>query len=335
MVSLVERFLFAFACFLIFGNAANGAEPKSFRIGTGEIGGVYYPLGQSIARIISDRGRERSCVSPEGCGIPGLTASALSSLGSVENVEGVEGGWMDAGFVQSDIAYWAYTGSGVFDGVKPKSGLRVIASLYPESIHVVVRQWTKIKTLSNLKGHVVALGEEESGTLVDARMLLTAAGIDEKRDIEARYMSPSTATAKLILGQIHGFFAVAGYPETNVKRALERGDGRLLPLTGEGIEAMLRENKFFTRGLIPQGVYGNRKSVPTVNVNALLIVSEIADPGLIYRLTKALWKADARKILDADHPKGKHITIESSLDGIGIPLHDGAVRYYKEIGKWQ
>lgn len=268
--------LAALALSLVISGPAQADSEKEFRISTGSVGGTYYPIGQIIAQSLSK--------------VPKVKARAITSPGSVENAEAVSKGWTEAAFIQSDIAYWAYTGSGLYkDQGKPLTNLRAMASLYPESIHLVVRRAAEIKTLGNLKGKKVSLGDKASGTLADARIVLAASGIDEARDIQARYLSPEEASAAMIIGDIDAFFSVAGFPADNVSRALDRGSNAyILPISGPGIADAVKKNTFLSHGLIPNSVYHNRKPIPTINVNALMIVSESADPELIYRLTKAL-----------------------------------------------
>lgn len=126
---------------------------------------------------------------------------------------------------------------------------------------------------------------------------------------------------------------VAGYAEVNVSRVVASGDARLLPISSQVIEKLLTAHKFLSRGTIPAQVYGNSADFPTIAVNALMIVSAMADEEFIYGLTKALWRKGAGKLLQQGHPKGKLVAVESALDGIGIPLHSGAKRYYRKIGK--
>ena len=297
------------------------AEPKrEFRIGTGGVGRTYYPIGQIVAGILN--------LSPD------VRAQAVTSPGSIENVEAVSAGWMESAFVQSDIAYWAYTGRGIFEGKgKPHTRIRALASLYPESIHLIVRRTARIQTLADLKGKRVALGDEASGTLVDARIVLNAAGLNEKRDIQAHYLSPEDASAAIIVNDIDAYFAVAGFPAANVSRALNRGfNAHVLALTGPGILSVIDAHKFLSRGVIPAGVYQNRYPIPTINVSALMVVSEEADPEFVYHLAKALWRPDSLRKLATGHPKGELITIDTALDGIGTPLHKGAEIFYREAG---
>ena len=212
-------------------------------------------------------------------------------------------------------------------------GLRVIASLYPESIHVVARRKSGIKTLEDLKGRAVSLGARTSGTLVDARIVLSLAGIDEKSGVKAHYLSPDIAAAKVIAGELDAFFAVAGFPSQNVRRVVLSGHADVLPIDDPAVDIALLEYGFLSRGKIPAGTYNNEAEIATLNVSALMVVSERLPADIVYTITQSLWREEAQRLLSNGHPKAKLVTLHTALDGIGIPLHEGAIRYYKEAQK--
>ena len=321
----------AMTVFFVATVAATAQDARFFRIGTGGIGGTYYPIGGIIASAISSPPGSRACDEGGSCGVQGLVAIAQTSDGSVANVEAVAKGQLDSGFVQSDIAYWAYTGTGTYRKKKPRKTIRAIANLYPESVHVVVRIKTGVKSMRGLKGRRVSLDEKGSGTLVDARLILKAYGLRERRDLKASYLNSESAALRLASGKLDAFIAVAGYPMASVQLALEKSDAQILPLVGKPIEQLLTKYKFFSRDTIPAGIYGNDEPIPTVSVNALWIVPESADDELIYQITKAIWNEKSRKLLDEGHAKGKLIQMSTALQGVSVPLHPGARRFYREV----
>src|SRR5262249_10559610 len=144
------------------------------------------------------------------CGVPGLVATAVASNGSVANVAAIASGSMQSAFTQSDVAYWAFNGTGIYDGRPKIDVLRAIANLYPESFHLVVRKGSGIKTMADLKGKRVSLDEPGSGTLVDARLILAAYGMTEK-DIKAEYLKSQQAADKEKEGSLDAFFSVSGW----------------------------------------------------------------------------------------------------------------------------
>lgn len=331
MSSVFRCIVLVMTAFLIATVAASAQDARFFRIGTGGIGGTYYPIGGIIASAISSPPGSRACDQGGSCGVQGLVAIAQTSDGSVANVEAVAKGQLDSGFVQSDIAYWAYTGTGTYKKKKPRKTIRAIANLYPESLHVVVRIKTGVKSVRGLKGRRVSLDEKGSGTLVDARLILEAYGLRERRDLKAKYLDSDSAALRLAAGKLDAFFAVAGYPMPSVQFALEKSDARILPLTGKPIEQLLAKHKFFSRDIIPAGIYGNDEPIPTISINALWIVPESADEELVYQITKALWNEKSRKLLDEGHAKGELIQMSTALQGVSIPLHPGARRFYREV----
>jgi TRAP transporter TAXI family solute receptor len=311
---------------------AGAQEMQFFRIGTGGVAGTYYPVGGLIADIISNPPGARPCDKGGSCGVPGLVAIAQSANGSVANVNAIKSGALESGFAQSDVAHWAYTGTGIYDGKGELENLRAIASLFPESIHLVARADAGIATVADLAGKRVSLDEPGSGTLVDARIILEAFGLSED-DIEAAYIKPSPAVAKMRDGQLNAFFIVAGFPTGSVVELCASIDCALVPIDGEARAALLERYQFFAEDVIPAGTYEGVDETATVSVGAQWVVGAEVDEELVYGITKALWHDNARKLLDHGHAKGRAITLDTALDGIGIPLHAGAERYYREAGR--
>jgi uncharacterized protein len=306
-------------------------EMRFFRIGTGGVAGTYYPIGGLVADIISHPPGARPCDRGGSCGVPGLVAIAQSSNGSVANINSIQAGALESGFAQSDVAYWAYTGTGIFEGQGPVEEIRAIASLYPESIHLVARKGAGIESVRDLAGRRVSLDEPGSGTLVDARIILTAYGLSED-DLEASYVKPSLSVGMIQDGQLDAFFVVAGYPTASVVELAASGGCELVPIDGPEVDQLLEKHQFFSRDLIPAGTYQGIGDVPTISVAALWVVAAEIEDDLVYGITTALWHETARKLLDNGHPRGKAVTLETALDGVGIPLHPGAERYYREMG---
>ncbi len=306
-------------------------DMKFFRIGTGGTGGTYYPIGGLIANSISNPPGSRACDKGGSCGVPGLVAIAQSSNGSVANINSISSGTLESGFAQSDVAYWAYTGTGIYADKGRVDGLRAITNLYPESIHLVARKGAGIKSVGDLKGKRVSLDEPGSGTLVDARIILEAYGLGEE-DIEADFIKPSPAIAKIKDNQLDAFFIVAGFPTGSVSELASSVGAELVPIDGPRAQAIMDKYGFFSPDVIPAGTYDGIGETKTISVGAQWVAGANVDADLIYQITKALWNDNSRKLLDNGHAKGKAITLETALDGVGIPLHQGAERYYKEAG---
>lgn len=307
-------------------------QPQFFRIGTGGTAGTYYPIGGLIANAISNPPGSRPCEEGGSCGVPGLIATALAANGSVANVNAIAGGQLESGFSQSDVATWAQTGTGIWEGREPVEKLRAIANLYPETIHLVASADSGIETVADLAGKRVSLDEPGSGTLVDARIILEAYGLSEE-DVEAAFLKPDQAAERMRDGAMDAFFFVGGFPAGAIVELASQDDIVLVPIDGEEADAITGEYTFFAENTVPSGTYeGVDSDVTTLSVGAQWVTSADQPEELIYEITKALWNDNTRAQFDAGHQKGKEITLETALDGVGIPLHPGAERFYREEG---
>ena len=332
----MNRRSFSVLCAVAMGLAAGGVAlaqaPQFFRIGTGGTAGTYYPIGGLIANAISNAPGSRPCEEGGSCGVPGLIATAVSSNGSVANVNAIAGATLESGFSQSDVATWAQTGTGIWEDREAVDGLRMIANLYPESIHLVASAGSGIDSVDDLAGKRVSLDEPGSGTLVDARIILEAYGLSEA-DVEASFLKPDQAAERMRDGAMDAFFFVGGFPAGAIAELASQADIVLIPIDGEEAQGIIEEYGFFAEDLVPGGTYeGVDDDVSTISVGAQWITHADQPEELIYGVTKALWNDNTRKLLDAGHSKGKQITLETALDGVGIPLHPGAERFYREAG---
>ncbi len=303
---------------------------KFFSIGTGGTGATYYPLGGTIANAISNPPGSRQCADGGSCGVPGLVAMAQSSRGSVDNIDGIKSSLFHSGFSQSDVAYWAYTGTGKFEGQSPANELRAIAALYLEHIQLVVRKGANIKSVADLKGKRVSLDERGSGSYVNALQILNAYGMGEK-DIEAQFLKSAPASDAIISNNLDAFFVTAGYPTNAVIELASRADITLVPIDGPNAQKIVDSYGFYSIDEIPALAYKNIGPINTLAVGAQWITSAKVDEQLVYDITKALWNKKSRRLLDVGHSKGTEVTLSSALSGIAIPFHPGAKRFYKEM----
>ena len=306
-------------------------ELKFFTIGTGGTAYTYYPVGGMIANAISKPPGSRECGKGGSCGVPNLIASAVSSRGSVDNVNAIISGLRNSGFAQSDVAYWAYTGTGTMEGKEPAKDLRTIAALFQEHIHLVALKKSNINSVKDLKGKRVSLDEPGSGTYVDAKLILESHGLSTS-DVKAEALKGQAATDALRNGKVDAIFVVAGYPTGAIVELASAVDIKLVPIDGAGAKALTSKYGFFSESPIPSGTYEGVDQVNTVAVGAQWFTSAKEDSELIYQITKALWNKESRKLMDVGHAKGKTITPDTALSGVGVPLHPGAEKFYKEAG---
>jgi TRAP transporter TAXI family solute receptor len=314
--SCMKRFVAVVLGAIALAGAAQAQQ--FFRIGTGGTAGTYYPVGGMIANAVSQPGK--------------IVVTAQASNGSMANVNGIAGGSIESGFSQADVATWAQKGTGIFEGKPNVPNLRLIANLYPESVHVVVRKGLNVKSPADLKGKRVALDEPGSGTLINARIILAAYGVQES-DIKPEYIKPNQAGDKLRDGSLDAFFFTGGSPAGAIAELASAGGGiELVPIDGPQAEGLRRASPFFTPDVIPADTYKSVAAVKTLAVGAQWVTSDKADANTVYEITKALFSDAAQKTLAAGHAKGKMITKDSAVQGAGIPFHPGAEKYYREVG---
>jgi hypothetical protein len=326
---MTRRSVLAGAAGLIGAARARADDIKYFRILTGGPVGTYFPIGGLIADAISRPAGSPPCKEGLPCGVPGLLATTVASNGSAANVAAIAAGSAQSGFVQSDIAYWAYTGTGIYEG-RPRSGsLRAIANLYSEAIHLVARKGLGIRSVADLRGKRVSLDEPGSGTLIDARTILAAYGLSE-RDLEASYVPAQDVADKFRSGTVDAFFSVSGWPQSAIVDLAATVGIDLVPIAGTPAEKLLARCKFFAAEEIPSGTYKGVADVKTISVHALWITSSHQPEELIYQITTALWKPGTRRLLESGPAPGRDIRLETALVGIGIPLHPGAEKFYKQ-----
>jgi len=317
-----------FVLCLLSGHVSSSAQQgQFFRIGAAATSGTFFEIGGVIAGAISKPAGSPPCEHGGNCGVPGLVAVTQATQGSIENLRMVAAGQIESGIAQSDIVSWAYAGTGIFAAAGPLKNLRAIASLFPESLQLVVRDDSAIQTLADLRGKHISLGQPASGTVADARVVLVAAGLTEK-DMTAEYLRPGVAAANVKDGTLDGFFIIGGVPVPAIRDLAAETPIRLIPVEDDVLAKMRESSTSYRRSTIPSGTYpGISAETPSIGFDALWIVSADAPDDLIYAITKALWNDATQRLLEARAPLGKQVRVEDALDGVSIPLHPGAKRF--------
>jgi uncharacterized protein len=326
--SLVGVGIFLATTLMMMGTLA--AETTIFRIGTGGISGTYYPVGQAIATMISNPLAKSDC-GDLPCGVPGLLAVGQASNGSVANIAGIQSGQIESGFSQSDVAHWARTSTGFYDGEEPNTDILAIASLYTESIHLAVRRDSGINSVYDLVGKRVSLDDPGSGTLVEARIILEAYGISDV-DLDIQYVKAAEAIKKMKAGQLDAFFVVAGFPSKAIYDLSNDIQISLINIDGTAAARIARDNIFLSEQTIPAGTYQNIGEVKTLGVGALWVVSKNVSTERAYEITKKFWENLPDFKESGSHPKLSKISIETAFQSMCVPLHPGARKYYAENG---
>jgi TRAP transporter TAXI family solute receptor len=310
--------------------APSFAAKKFFAIATGGTGGTYYPLGGALAQALSSK-------------IPNLIVTAQSANASTANLNLIAKHDIESAFVQNNTAYQAYKGIDQFAG-KPVKNVRGIATLYPEVIQIVLLKSAGVKSVANLKGKRVIPGDRGSGTAVDAENICKSAGLTFNDFGALDWLSFSGISQRMKDNQADAGFITAGIPTAAVMELTSTADIDFLNLDDALIKKITDTWPFYAKVTIPAGTYrGQDKAVNTVAVMAQWVTDAQIPDDIIYELTKALWEEgthvlrgdkapSAATIMGQVHAKGKDVQLRTALDGMAIPLHPGAARYYREKG---
>lgn len=284
-------------------------------IATGGTAGTYYPLGAGMADIWNKN-------------IKGMNAMVQSTGASVANVNLLKNKEVDLIFVQNDVAFYAYNGVEMFK--EPFPQLRGLATLYPETVQIVALADRGINSVYDLKGKRVAVGAAGSGTEVNARQILAAAGITYN-DIKVQYLSFAEAANNLKDGNIDAAFVTAGHPTAAIVDLAAVRKIVLVPVPDEIIASLQKDYPFYVKIVVPAGTYkGVDVDVVTVAVKAMLAVRAEMPEDLAYQLLKTMY-ANQKRLIEA-HAKGELIIPETGKEGMSIPLHPGAEKFFKEMG---
>jgi hypothetical protein len=284
-------------------------------IATGGTAGTYYPLGAGMADIWNKN-------------IKGMNAMVQSTGASVANINLLRNKEVDLIFVQNDVAFYAYNGVELFK--EPFPQLRGLATLYPETVQIVALADRGINSVYDLKGKRVAVGAAGSGTEVNARQILAAARITYN-DIKVQYLSFAEAASNLKDGNIDAAFVTAGHPTAAIVDLAAVRKIVLVPVADEIIRSLQKDYPFYVKIVVPAGTYkGVDTDAVTVAVKAMLAVRAEMPEDLAYQLLKTMY-ANQKRLIEA-HAKGELIIPETGKEGMSIPLHPGAEKFFKEMG---
>ena len=333
-MNIVSKLTCAAVLSAVAAGTALAQDPTFFRIGTGSAGGTYFPIGGTIANGISAPPGARACDQGGQCGVPGLIAIAQSTTASVFNNTAVQNGELEAGLAAADVTRSMFLGEGKFDG-KPHPNLRIVANLYPEDLHLVLPKGQSVDSLSDLEGKRVGIAQAGSGTQVAVEMMLAEWGVT-RDNMEEAELNNSQSAERLADGQLDAYFYAAGWPVSAMVQLSTTKGMELHSFSDDDLKKINDLIPAYIPSSIPANVYeGVDYEVKTPAVSALLVVSSELSEELVYGITKALWNDNTRKLLDNGHAKGKQITPDTALDGVsalGVPLHAGAEKFYKEAG---
>ena len=307
-------------------------QTKVIRIGAGPTGATDFPFGGLIANAISNPPGSRECERGGSCGVPGLIAVAQTTANAADNLRAIAKGDLDLALSQADVTAWAYRGAGAFGNEPPMDNLRLIARLYPENVHLIVKADSPIKAVADLKGKRVAMGTETSAAAATAKLILSAFGV-KWDSVQIKYLEFAAAGDALSKNALDAVFLVSGAPVLALEDLANRMPIRLVSISGPPADKLVQVLPFYTRGVIPAGSYGPAQTpVETIDVGSVLVGRANMDPELAYGIVRALWHERNAPLFKAGHPRGQFMDKNLAAQSIGVPILRGADRYYVQNG---
>jgi TRAP transporter TAXI family solute receptor len=297
------------------------AQPRRLvTIASGWVVGVYYPLAGAMSRIVYNA-KDLN-----------LRATVESSGASVANAQLIGTGDADFALLQNDIAYYAYTGTtlGAFQGQAVKN-IGGVFTIYPELVHIVATLASPVRSVKDLKGRRVVLGPPGSGTEQNALQILEAHGLRETDLGRAERIDAAAAADQLKDGRVDAAFFTTGLGSAVILDTFISGKTVMVPVGAAEGEALRKKFPFYTMETIPANTYkGQEREVPTPAVMAMLAARTDLPEDLVYRFTKAIF--DNLPQFHAAHAAAKHLKLETALNGMPVPLHPGAGRFFRDKG---
>jgi TRAP transporter TAXI family solute receptor len=308
--------LIAAAAALALVLSAPAARAQAFiNILTGGTSGVYYPLGVAIGKIYSDK-------------IPDVKTQVQATKASVENLTLLQQGRGEIAFALGDSLKAAWEGDEEA-GFKSKLGkLRTIGAIYPNYIQIVATAESGIKTLTDLKGKSLSVGAPKSGTELNSRAILAAAGLSYKDMGKLEYLPFAESVDLMKNRQLNATLQSAGLGVASLKDLSTSTEITVVSVPKEVVEKI---GPPFKPVIIPANTYaGQDKDVPTAAVINYLVTSSAVSDDLAYQMTKLIYES-LPELANA-HAAGKEIKLDNAASGSPVPLHPGAIRYYREKG---
>ncbi len=283
--------------------------------GTAGATGAYYALGGEFAKLWTDH-------------IENMNVSVQTTGGSKANILLMNDQDIEIAICQNDVAYYAYQGDETFFEGNVIDSFYAIGTLFPEFVQVVVSANSRISRISDLKDKVVSVGAIGSGAYFNAIQVLAEAGLTLD-DIRVRHLSYEESCTSFQNMQLDAFFVTAPIPHTSIVEANTKRRIKLITLDTGEMDRLITDYSFYTPSFIPAGTYeGLNEDTVSPAVNAMLICSKDLDDTLVYDITKVLFE----NIGEITNAKKQYISVENAVNGVSVPYHPGAERYFRELG---
>jgi TRAP transporter TAXI family solute receptor len=289
-------------------------------VGTGSILGVYFQVGRGICGLVNQKVEDVKC-------------SAVPTAGSLFNMDSVRDYAFEVGIVQSDVQYKAYKRTGGLEFVDVGyENIRSLFSVHGEPFTLVARHDSGIRSLTDLEGRRVNLGNPGSGQRATMQVVMEAMGWTPKNFALAGELPASQQSLALCHGQIEAMVYVVGHPNKSITKATNLCDALIVRVEGPQIDQLVARNPYYSYVTIPGGIYkGNDAPVRTFGVRATVVVAEDMDDDMAYAIVKAVF--DNLDKFRRMYPAFAQLEPKRMVrEGLTAPLHEGALRYYREKG---
>ena len=302
------------------------AEERRYVLATAAVGGTFYPVGSALATLVRVRLRPTQKTD----------MTVISSAGSGENVRLLRENKAQFALMAGLVGHYAWTGQGPFVTDGPQTNLRSVATLGQEANHFLVRrEYAKtgtIEDMRDLRGKKVSLGLKGSGALESNRFILSNFGIDIERDLQLVYLNLDESARALQAGWIDAMSVEAGVPVSAITLALNALDKDLVILEFTDMQMKQADGGLglWIRYVIKAGTYpAQDKDIHTIAAPTFLAVRADVDEETVYQITKMIF--ENLPFLQAIHKALLDTSLDKALTGLSIPLHPGALRYYREV----
>ncbi len=287
-------------------------------VATATTGGVYYPLGNAMAKMWTDK--------------LGVKGSAQATAGTPQNITLLEKKEAEVAFAQNGVVAVAYRGEGQFKDHANKD-LRAMTYLYPNVMHFIVRKDSGINSIKDLAGKKIVPGTVGSATEINTKEMIGEYDLDysSKKNIKADFVGYNEAADLMKNKQADAAMIAGGLPTAAIIDMANSFDLKLLSIEPEMIKKITAKYPWYFEYVIPKNSYkGQTEEIHTLAVANILLVRKDLDDSLVYQLTKAIYENTDQLV--AAHETAKYIKLESALNGMTCPLHPGSEKYYKEKG---
>jgi len=319
------------ACILFTSvtTSVDAASKKRFiSIGTGGPTGVYFVVGNAVCRMVHKEAAEGRKKGRKH----GIRCSAPSTGGSNYNIGQIKQGELQFGVAQSDWQHHAYNGSSKWKGKQYKK-LRAVFSVHPEPFQLIARKGSGIKNWAGLKGKVVNIGNPGSGQRGTMEVLMKAKGTSVGDFKQATELTSSEQVGALCDGKVDAIAYTVGVPNGAIGQAIDGCGAHFVNLNSSVEKVLVSKNPFYAFAKIPAGVFykSQKADATTFGVKATFVSSADVDEGTVYEVVRAVFEnLDSFRKL---HPAFKNLNPKNMIkDGLSAPLHNGALKYYKEKG---